>query len=99
MGGGHGGWFPGHGRRAPPWQAADAEYKPLQLRVAAEAGLRVPRTLITNDPKAAHDFADVTGGPIVHIDWRSDYDSHTYKICEPPPYVAAGALRYRELVL
>ncbi|WP_413799375.1 ATP-grasp ribosomal peptide maturase [Streptomyces iranensis] len=151
-------WLP------PPGKAADAEYKPLQLRVAAEAGLCVPRTLITNEPRAARDFADMIGGPIVykpffhvrgtahgqtvavytnvvqpddlshpdiattahlfqewvpkahevrltaiggrifaaeihadsdagHIDWRSDYDSHTYKICDPPPDVAAGALR------
>ncbi|MFE6503204.1 hypothetical protein ACFVGO_24980, partial [Kitasatospora sp. NPDC057738] len=31
-------WLP------PPGRAADAEYKPFQLRVAAECGLRVPRT-------------------------------------------------------
>ncbi|NBE50621.1 ATP-grasp ribosomal peptide maturase [Streptomyces boluensis] len=151
-------WLP------PPGKAADAEYKPLQLRIAAEAGLSVPRTLITNDPDAARDFAAGTGGPVVykpffhvrgtvhgqtvavyanvvdpddlshpdiattahlfqewvpkahevrqtavdgrifaaeihadsdagHIDWRSDYDSHTYKICEPPADVAAGVLR------
>jgi ATP-grasp ribosomal peptide maturase len=151
-------WLP------PPGKAADAEYKPLQLRVAAEAGLSVPRTLITNDPDAARDFAEAVGGPVVykpffhvrgtvqgqtvavyanivspddlphpdvattahlfqewvpkahevrltaiggrifaaeihadssagHIDWRSDYDSHTYRICEPPPDVAVGALR------
>ncbi|MEV0281628.1 ATP-grasp ribosomal peptide maturase [Streptomyces sp. NPDC050610] len=151
-------WLP------PPGKAADAEYKPLQLRVAAEAGLSVPRTLITNDPEAAREFADLIGGPLVYkpffhvrgtvggqavavyanvvepddlphpdiattahlfqewvpkahevrltvvgrrifaaeihtdsdagrIDWRSDYDSHTYRICEPPPDVEAGALR------
>ncbi|GAA2674954.1 ATP-grasp ribosomal peptide maturase [Streptomyces lunalinharesii] len=151
-------WLP------PPGKAADAEYKPLQLRVAAAAGLRVPGTLITNDPDAARDFADSTGGPLVYkpffpvrgtvhgqtaavyasivppgdlphpdiattahlfqewvpkahevrltvvgrrifaaeihadsdagrIDWRSDYDSHTYRICEPPDDVAAGVLR------
>ncbi|MFW6694411.1 ATP-grasp ribosomal peptide maturase [Streptomyces sp. MAR4 CNX-425] len=150
---------------SPPGSAADAEYKPLQLRVAAEAGLDVPRTLITNDPQAARDFADRIGGSVVYkpffpvrgtvpgrgqtvavytslvqpqdlphpdiattahlfqewvpkahevrltavggrifaaeihaasaagrIDWRSDYDSHTYRICEPPPDVAAGVL-------
>lgn len=151
-------WLP------PPGKAADAEYKPLQLRVAAETGLSVPRTLITNDPDAAKDFADSIGGPLVfkpffhvrgtvhgqtaavyasivtaddlphpdiattahmfqewvpkayevrltaiggrvfaaeihadsdagRIDWRSDYDSHTYKVCDPPPEVVAGALR------
>ncbi|MFE7116815.1 ATP-grasp ribosomal peptide maturase [Streptomyces sp. NPDC057654] len=151
-------WLP------PPGKAADAEYKPLQLRVAAESGLSVPRTLITNDPEAARGFADLIGGPLVykpffhvrgtlhgrpvavyanvlgpddlphpdiattahlfqewvpkahevrmtvvgreifaaeihadsdagHIDWRSDYAGHTYKVCEPPSDVAAGALR------
>ncbi|GGO55291.1 ATP-grasp ribosomal peptide maturase [Streptomyces lasiicapitis] len=154
-------WLP------PPGAAADAEYKPLQLRVAAEAGLVVPRTLITNDPDAARDFAESTGGRLVykpffhvrgtvhgqtaavyasmvnldelphpdiattahlfqewvpkayevrltaiggrtfaaeihagsdagHVDWRSDYDSHTYKVCEPPPGVAAGVSRVLE---
>jgi ATP-grasp ribosomal peptide maturase len=46
---------------SPPGNAADAEYKPLQLRVAAESGLNVPRTLITNDPDAAVRFAEDTG--------------------------------------
>jgi ATP-grasp ribosomal peptide maturase len=151
-------WLP------PPGKAADAEYKPLQLRVAAESGLSVPRTLITNDPDAARNFAGVIGGPVVYkpffhvrgtvngqavavyanvispddlphpdiattahlfqewvpkayevrltsvgrrifaaeihagsdagyVDWRSDYDSHTYRICDPPHDVAAGVLR------
>jgi len=156
-------WLP------PPGKAADAEYKPLQLRVAAEAGLSVPRTLVTNDPDAARDFAELVGGPVVykpffhvrgttngqtvavftnivkpddlphpdiattahlfqewvpkahevrltaigkrifaaeihtdsdtgHVDWRSDYDSHTYKVCEPPPDVAAAVLRMLDLL-
>ncbi|SDN66558.1 ATP-grasp ribosomal peptide maturase [Actinacidiphila guanduensis] len=151
-------WLP------PPGKAADAEYKPLQLRVAAEAGLSVPRTLITNDPAAAGDFADMIGGPVVYkpffhvrgtmrgrtaavyanivrrddlaaadiattahlfqewvpkayevrltavggrmfaaeihadseagrIDWRSDYESHTYQVCSPPSDVACGVLK------
>jgi MvdC family ATP-grasp ribosomal peptide maturase len=33
-----------------------AENKQRQLRVAARAGLRVPRTLVTNDPAAARQF-------------------------------------------
>ncbi|MDT0459458.1 ATP-grasp ribosomal peptide maturase [Streptomyces sp. DSM 41527] len=151
-------WLP------PPGRAADAEYKPLQLRVAADVGMSVPRTLITNDPGAAKDFAHSLAGPLVykpffpvrgtvrgqtaavyaslvdpgdlphtdiattahmfqewvpkayevrltavggrifaaeihadseagHIDWRSDYDSHTYRVCDPPPEVATGVLR------
>ncbi|MEV7774430.1 ATP-grasp ribosomal peptide maturase [Kitasatospora sp. NPDC086791] len=151
-------WLP------PPGRAADAEYKPLQLRVAAESGLSVPRTLITNDPAAARSFADKLGGPVIYkpftpirgtidgtsmavyanllqpddlphpdiattahlfqesvpkahevrltvvgskmfaaeihagseasrIDWRSDYDSLTYKSCAVPVDVAAGVRR------
>ncbi|MFG2861858.1 ATP-grasp ribosomal peptide maturase [Streptomyces sioyaensis] len=150
---------------SPPGRAADAEYKPRQLRVAAEVGLSVPRTLITNDPHAAKDFAEsLGGGPVIykpffpvrgtvhgqtaavyasivdpddlphadiastahmfqewvpkayevrltaldgqifaaeihadsdagHVDWRSDYDSHTYRVCDPPSEVATGVLR------
>ncbi|MFF7992298.1 ATP-grasp ribosomal peptide maturase [Kitasatospora xanthocidica] len=150
-------WLP------PPGRAADAEYKPLQLRVAAESGLRVPRTLITNSPDAAREFADSISTPVVYkpftpirgtidgrsvavyasvldrgeadhpsvsttahlfqewvpkayevrltavhgqlfaaeihakseaakVDWRSDYDSLNYRVCDPPTAVA-GAVR------
>ncbi len=51
---------------SPPGKAADAEHKPLQLRVALDSGLSVPRTLITNEPKAAKDFADSVGGRLVY---------------------------------
>ncbi|MET7499560.1 MvdC/MvdD family ATP grasp protein [Streptomyces microflavus] len=39
--------------------------KPAQLAVAARAGLRVPETLITNDPQAVAPFAAKCGGRIV----------------------------------
>ncbi|WP_306212327.1 ATP-grasp ribosomal peptide maturase [Actinoplanes sp. RD1] len=42
-----------------------AEHKPLQLAVAAAAGLWVPATLVTNDPAEARAFADVYG-PVVY---------------------------------
>ncbi|MFJ6770883.1 ATP-grasp ribosomal peptide maturase [Kitasatospora sp. NPDC091257] len=58
-------WLP------PPGRAADAEYKPFQLRVAAESGLRVPRTLITNSPSAAREFAEGIGGPVVYKPFTS----------------------------
>ncbi|MFE5325465.1 ATP-grasp ribosomal peptide maturase [Embleya sp. NPDC056575] len=147
----------------PAGRAADAEYKPLQLRVAAECGLTVPRTSITNDPAAARAFAAEVAGPVVYkpfgpvrgvvdgssvavyasvvdpavlddpaiattahlfqaavpkayecrltvvagrvfaaeihagsaaarVDWRRDYDSLTYKVCDPPPDVTRGVL-------
>ncbi|MET0649167.1 MAG: MvdC family ATP-grasp ribosomal peptide maturase [Pyrinomonadaceae bacterium] len=42
-----------------------AENKQRQLRVAAGAGLRIPRTLVTNDPEAAREFYEETEGQMV----------------------------------
>lgn len=42
-----------------------AENKQRQLRLAARAGLRVPRTLVTNDPVAARQFFAETDGQTV----------------------------------
>jgi len=42
-----------------------AENKQRQLRLAARAGLRVPRTLVTNDPAAARQFFAETEGRTV----------------------------------
>lgn len=42
-----------------------AENKQRQLRLAARAGLRVPRTLVTNDPAAARQFFAETDGRTV----------------------------------
>jgi MvdC family ATP-grasp ribosomal peptide maturase len=42
-----------------------AENKQRQLRIAAQAGLRIPRTLVTNDPAAARQFFDETEGRMV----------------------------------
>lgn len=47
-----------------PMKVAVAEYKPLQLEVAAGAGLAVPRTLVTNHLEAATEFAEDVG-PVV----------------------------------
>jgi ATP-grasp ribosomal peptide maturase len=49
-----------------PVAAARAEYKPVQLAAAAAAGLVIPRTLITSDPQAAHDWAAGLGRPVVY---------------------------------
>ena len=46
-------------------QQRDAENKQRQLRIAARAGLRVPRTLVTNDPAAARQFFAETDGQTV----------------------------------
>lgn len=42
-----------------------AENKQRQLRLAARAGLRIPRTLVTNDPVAAREFFAETDGQTV----------------------------------
>lgn len=42
-----------------------AENKQRQLRVAAAAGLRIPRTLVTNDPDAARQFFEENEGLMV----------------------------------
>ncbi|MDT5271253.1 MAG: hypothetical protein QOH49_3439 [Acidobacteriota bacterium] len=46
-------------------QERAAENKQRQLRLAAAAGLRIPRTLVTNDPAAARQFFDETEGRMV----------------------------------
>ncbi|TGB05771.1 ATP-grasp ribosomal peptide maturase [Streptomyces sp. MZ04] len=42
-----------------------AAHKPQQLVAATRAGLRVPRSLITNDPEAAREFAKRLDGPMI----------------------------------
>lgn len=49
-----------------PSRVADAEFKPLQLQLAAECGLRVPRTLITNDAVHVREFADQLSGSMIY---------------------------------
>ncbi|HJR06139.1 MAG TPA: MvdC family ATP-grasp ribosomal peptide maturase [Pyrinomonadaceae bacterium] len=43
----------------------EAENKLLQLRLAAEAGLRIPQTLVTNDARRAREFFRECGGALV----------------------------------
>lgn len=51
----------------PPVLDEVAHHKPYQLAVARDAGLAVPRTLITNDPDAARAFVDEVGlGRVVY---------------------------------
>jgi ATP-grasp ribosomal peptide maturase len=44
-----------------PHHIGYAEYKPVQLRAAIACGLRVPRTLVTNDPGTAQEFVGHLG--------------------------------------
>lgn len=49
-----------------PEKVVAAEYKPLQLTLAAQAGLKVPRSLVTNDPDSVADFFDQCQGRVVY---------------------------------
>ncbi|MEU8696514.1 ATP-grasp ribosomal peptide maturase [Streptomyces sp. NPDC048680] len=42
-----------------------AAHKPQQLVAATRAGLRVPRSMITNDPDEARSFAKAVNGPLI----------------------------------
>lgn len=53
-----------------PWRNRDAEYKPAQLATAVRCGLRVPPTLISNDPAEAHRFAQEQG-PVIYKPLRN----------------------------
>ena len=49
-----------------PWAQELAAMKPYQLRVAHRLGLRVPDTIMTNDPDAARAFVAKHQGRVVH---------------------------------
>lgn len=49
-----------------PARVADASYKPLQLCVAEQCGLRTPRTLVTNVGQAAREFVAELGGSVIY---------------------------------
>jgi len=58
---------------AQPWRwidhpgaVADASYKPRQLRAAAQCGMNVPRSLVTNVGARAREFAAEVGGALVY---------------------------------
>ena len=49
-----------------PSAVADASYKPHQLTVAAECGLNVPASLVTNDGAQARKFAAEVDGELIY---------------------------------
>lgn len=56
-----------------PWRNQAAEYKPAQLAAAARCGLRVPRTLLTNDLAEARRFAREHGPVVYKPLYNTDY--------------------------
>lgn len=59
-----------------PAAAARTEYKPNQLAAATAVGLPIPRTLITNEPERAYEWATEPGRPVVYKplagNWHAD---------------------------
>lgn len=49
-----------------PEKDISADYKPFQLATARKVGLSIPRTLITNDPRAAKGFAGGDGRSYIY---------------------------------
>jgi ATP-grasp ribosomal peptide maturase len=61
-----------------PMAAMRAEYKPVQLAMAARIGLNIPKSTITSDPQEAHTWAKDLGKPFVYKAlggiWHADED-------------------------
>jgi glutathione synthase/RimK-type ligase-like ATP-grasp enzyme len=83
----------------------EAENKLLQLRLAHDAGLRIPRTLVTNDAERARAFFHETGGALVakllaplsvSMDAASAF-VYTNEVCEAD-LEDAGGLRHSPMV-
>ncbi|WP_219500672.1 ATP-grasp ribosomal peptide maturase [Nonomuraea ceibae] len=58
-----------------PWRNRDAEHKPVQLATAVTAGLRVPRTLVTNSLDSVRSFASVVGDVVYKPLWSTPYQN------------------------
>ena len=72
----------------------NAENKQRQLRLAARAGLRVPRTLVTNDPDAARQFfAETDGQTVAKLLRPLDFSMDAAK-----PFVYTSRVREEDLV-
>ena len=59
--------------------------KMLQLKVAAELGFRIPRTLVSNDPDAVRRFFRAHGGRIIYKPFNSGFFAGTQKVCYTTP--------------
>lgn len=60
-----------------PAVVADATYKPRQLRVAAQCGLTVPRSLVTNVGAQAREFAAEVSEGLVYKSLSSGFGDRT----------------------
>jgi MvdC family ATP-grasp ribosomal peptide maturase len=70
-----------------------AENKQRQLRIAAQAGLRIPRTLVTNDPAEARQFfAEIEGRMVAKL-----LRPLTVSMSAPPLFVYTSQVREEDL--
>jgi ATP-grasp ribosomal peptide maturase len=59
-----------------PARMAAAEFKPVQLDAAVQAGLHVPRTIVTSEPDYAAEFAESVGQVIYKPLASPSFESH-----------------------
>lgn len=84
-----------------PWRDAAASHKPHQLAWAERLGLRVPRTLVTNDPERAGAFLETARRRrVVHKALHAaPGDWHTTRLVGPEDRRRLPALRLAPVIL
>ncbi len=77
---------------AQPWRwidhpgaVADASYKPRQLRAAAQCGMNVPRSLVTNVGARAREFAAEVGGTLVYKSLSTGWSPNRMRCASSTP--------------
>ena len=83
-----------------------ADNKQLQLKIAREVGLEIPRTVITNEPEAVRELEPFCGGFLyTHVDTEGlmqgiDMDAvRAVRAATAKSLTAAGGIRTREEIL
>lgn len=71
-----------------PDKAKIAGSKMLQLKIAAELGFRIPRTLVTNEPEKVRDFFHANRGAVIYKPFNSGFFAGTQKVCYTTPLAA-----------
>jgi len=64
-----------------PDRIRSAESKPYQLKLAAELGFRIPRTLITNDPEKVRQFHAANGRQVIYKPLNSGFMLSRERLC------------------
>lgn len=86
----------------PPGRIRHARNKAVQLRIAQEEGLHVPRTLETHDPKQARAFIAELGRPVIakmYNDARIDGGTIYTNVLGPDDVAALDGLRACPMIL